>query len=425
MTYQNTLTFAQELDAQDPLKDFRQEFIIPKENGKEIIYLCGNSLGLQPKATQGILQEQLNNWAEHAVEGHFKGNTPWMTYHKVVRESLAKIVGAKPIEVSAMNTLSVNLHLLMVSFYRPTQQRYKIIVEASAFPSDQYAFETQVKHHGFNTDDAIIEIAPRAGEYTLRTEDILKTIADNKDSLALVLMGGVNYLSGQFFDLLAITKAAHAAGAFCGFDLAHTAGNIPLQLHDWDVDFAAWCSYKYLNSSPGGVSGIYVHEKHSVANTAATPRFAGWWGYEESTRFKMAKGFKPEPGADGWGLSNAPVLLVAAHRASLDLFDKAGMDRLRAKSQLMTGYLEFIINEVNTKAGKTIFNIITPTDKEARGCQLSIICGENGKAIFEKLTANGVIGDWREPNVMRFSPVPLYNSFTDIYNLGKILSSLP
>ncbi len=422
MTYQNTLSFAQELDAKDPLKHFRDEFIIPTENGKEIIYLCGNSLGLQPKSVQATLQQQLAHWANFAVEGHFKGDSPWMTYHKEVRDSLAKIVGAKPIEVSAMNSLTVNLHLLMVSFYRPTKTRYKILVEASAFPSDQYAFETQVQHHGFDPETTIIEVAPRAGEYTLRTEDILATINEHKDSLALVLMGGVNYLSGQFFDLPTITKAAHAAGAFCGFDLAHTAGNIPLKLHEWNVDFATWCSYKYLNSSPGGVSGIYVHEKHST--NAATPRFAGWWGYEEKTRFKMNKGFKPEPGADGWALSNAPVLLIAAHKAALQLFDKAGMEPLRAKSELLTGYLEFIINEANTKLGHERYRIITPKNKAERGCQLSIICAENGKAIFDTLTKNGVMGDWREPNVMRFSPVPMYNSFTDIYNLEKILSSL-
>lgn len=419
MQFQNTLAFAQSLDAQDSLSSFRSQFIIPKENGKEIIYLCGNSLGLQPKGTQKLIQEQLDHWAKYAVEGHFKGDQPWMTYHKIVRDSLAKLVGAKPIEVSAMNSLSVNLHLLMVSFYRPTQQRYKILMEASAFPSDQYAFESQVRHHGFDPETAIIEVKPREGEYTLRTDDILQEIEKHKDSLALVFMGGVNYLSGQFFDLPAITQASHAAGAYCGFDLAHTAGNIPLKLHEWNIDFAAWCSYKYLNASPGGISALYVHEKHSCDPT--TPRFAGWWGYEEKTRFKMIKGFQPEPGADGWGLSNAPVLLITALRASLDLFDEAGMDRLRAKSELLTGYLEFIINEANTRYGHEVYTIITPKNKAERGCQLSIICNENGKERFDKLTAQGIIGDWREPNVIRFSPVPFYNSFTDVFRIGEAL----
>lgn len=423
MQFQNNLSFAQELDQKDPLKAFRNEFLIPQENGKEIVYLCGNSLGLQPKATRDAINHQLDNWQEFAVEGHFKGDTPWMYYHSVVRESLAKIVGAKSSEVATMNSLSVNVHLLMASFYRPTKEKYKIIVEASAFPSDQYAFETQALHHGFDPEKAIIELKPREGEYTLRTEDILQTIELHKNELALVLMGGVNYLSGQFFDLKAITQKAHSVGAFCGFDLAHTVGNIPLQLHDWNVDFACWCSYKYLNSSPGGIAGIYVHEKHG--NDPKTPRLAGWWGYEEKTRFQMKKGFKPELGADGWALSNVPVLLVAAHKASLDLFDKAGMANLRAKSELLTAYLEFIITEINKEKGKELLQIITPSDPAARGCQLSTIFkGGNGKEVFEKLTANGIMGDWREPNVMRFSPVPMYNSFEDIYRFGKILSSL-
>lgn len=422
MNFLNTLNFAQELDSKDPLSSFRNEFIIPTENGKEVIYLCGNSLGLQPKATRDAVMEQLDNWGKYAVEGHFKSSTPWMPYHKIVRDDLARLVGAKPIEVAAMNTLTVNLHLLMVSFYRPTKKRFKIIVEASAFPSDQYAFESQARFHGYDPDEAIIEVKPRKGEYTLRTEDILSTIEQHQDSLALVLFGGVNYLSGQFFELEKITKAAHHAGAYCGFDLAHTAGNLPLKLHDWNVDFACWCSYKYLNSSPGGISGIFVHEKHGT--NPETPRFAGWWGYEEKTRFQMKKGFKPEPGADGWGLSNIPVLPLAAHKASLELFDKAGMDRLRTKSELLTGYLEYIIGEINKQVGHEQFQIITPKNPKERGCQLSIICKENGRELFEQLTKKGVMGDWREPNVLRFAPVPLYNSFSDIYNFGQILSSV-
>jgi kynureninase len=420
MIFENTLAFAQQLDANDPLKEFRSAFLFPQHEGKDAIYFCGNSLGLQPKATRDYILKQLDNWSAYGVEGHFKTDTPWMYYQKTTKDSLAKLIGAKPIEVVAMNQLTVNLHLLMVSFYRPTKVRYKIIMEGGAFPSDQYAMESQVRFHGFAPDDAIIELTPRDGEYTLRHEDILDAIEQHKDSLALVMMGGVNYYTGQFFPLKEITQKAHEAGAFCGFDLAHAMGNVPMELHDWEVDFAMWCSYKYLNSSPGGISGIYIHEKHST--NPDTPRFAGWWGYKEDIRFQMKKGYIPEPGAEGWQMSNVPVLTMAAHRAALDLFDEAGLSTLREKSLKLTAYMEYIVRETNKKIGFEKFNIITPLEPANRGAQLSIICKEGGKIVFDKLTEQGVIGDWREPEVLRFAPVPLYNSFEDVYHFGQILS---
>ncbi len=419
MQHSNTLAYAQNLDNNDPLKRFRNEFLIPKHQGKDVIYFCGNSLGLQPKKTKEYLLNQLDVWEEYGVEGHFKSDTPWMYYQKSTKDSLAKIVGAKPIEVVAMNQLTVNLHLMMVSFYKPTSKRYKIIMEGTAFPSDQYAIESQVKFHGFQPSDAIIELFPREGEYTLRHEDILNEIEKHGNELALVMMGGVNYYTGQFFPLKEITEKAHHVGAYCGFDLAHTCGNIPLQLHDWNVDFAVWCSYKYLNSSPGGISGIFIHEKHSI--NPETPRFAGWWGYKEETRFKMEKGFIPEPGAEGWQMSNVPILAMAAHRAALDLFDEAGIENLRTKSLLLTSYMQFVIEEANKKLGFEKYIIITPTDPNNRGCQISIICKEGGKQAFDQLVDKGVIGDWREPEVLRFAPVPLYNSFEDVYQFGQLL----
>lgn len=422
MNYERTLEFAQEADKNDPLKDFRKEFLIPHYNNKEIIYLCGNSLGLQPRSTRVYLEEQLRIWEELAVEGHFKSETPWMYYQRLVNPGLCKLTGGRPAEVVAMNNLTVNLHLMMVSFYRPTAERYKIIVEGGAFPSDQYAVESQAIHHGLDPEKVIIELLPRPGEYNLRTTDILDTIEKHRDSLALVLLGGVNYYTGQFFDLEQITAKAHECGAYAGFDLAHTIGNIPLELHKWNVDFGVWCSYKYLNSSPGGVAGAFIHERHG--NNPAIPRFAGWWGYEETTRFQMKKGFKPQPGAEGWQLSNVPILAVTAHRAALELFDRAGMQTLREKSKKLTAYLEFLIEEVNKETGTEMFKIITPADKDSRGCQLSVICKQNGRQIFDRLTENGIMGDWREPEVLRFSPVPLYNSFEDLYHFGTALSKI-
>ncbi len=420
MPYDNTLEYAQRKDQEDQLHHFRNHFLFPKHEGKQVIYFCGNSLGLQPKKTKDYVLEQLNNWEEYGVEGHFKSKTPWMYYQKTTKESLAKIVGAKPIEVVAMNQLTVNLHLMMVSFYRPTKERYKIIMEAGAFPSDQYAMESQVKHHGYNPDDAIVELMPREGEYLLRKEDILEVIEMHGDSVALVMLGGVNYYTGQLYPMKEITEKAHAVGAFCGFDLAHCAGNVPVYLHDWEVDFAVWCSYKYLNSSPGGISGIFVHEKHSM--NPETPRFAGWWGYKEDTRFLMKKGYIPEPGAEGWQLSNVPILQMAAHRASLDLFDEAGIENLRAKSIDLTGYMHFVIQEANKRIGREKYKIISPIYPDERGCQISIICKEGGKDAFDALTAKGIIGDWREPEVLRFAPVPLYNSFEDVWTFGQELN---
>lgn len=420
MKFENNIEFARLMDEKDPLRKFRNEFLFPQHEGKDAIYLCGNSLGLQPKKTREYILKQLDNWAEYGVEGHFKTETPWMYYQKMTKESLAKLIGAKPIEVVAMNQLTVNLHLMMLSFYRPTEKRYKIIMEGTAFPSDQYAMESQVKFHGYKPEEAIVELMPREGEYTLRSEDILATIEEHKDSLALVLMGGVNYYTGQFFNLEEITKKAHECGALCGFDLAHAMGNIPMELHLWNVDFAMWCSYKYMNSSPGGISGIYIHEKHST--NLDTPRLSGWWGYKEETRFLMKKGFIPEPGAEGWQMSNVPVLTMAAHRAALDLFDEAGFPAMREKSISLTAYMEYIIREANKKLGFEKFIIITPSDPTSRGAQLSIICKDGGKKVFDELTSKGIIGDWREPEVLRFAPVPLYNSFEDVFRFGEILA---
>lgn len=420
MNFENNLAFAQALDQADPLRDLRQDFLFPQQNGKPFIYLCGNSLGLQPMAARQVLEEQLNNWQNFAVEGWFEGETPWMFYHKELKKMMAPIVGASAAEVCPMNTLTVNLHLLMVSFYRPKANRFKIIMEAGAFPSDQYAIESQVRFHGYDPADAIIEVAPKEGEYTLRTEDITAAIAENGDEVALVLFGGVNYFTGQWFDMEAITKAGHAAGAVVGFDLAHAAGNVPLQLHDWDIDFACWCSYKYQNAGPGGISGIFVHEKH-FSDTKLN-RFAGWWGYQEQQRFKMEKGFVPEAGADGWQVSCTQVMPMALYYAALQSFKKAGfITPLRNKSKTLSGYLFMIINEINKALGDEQYKIITPLTQADRGAQVSIIAKQKGKEVFEQLVANNVLGDWREPNVIRLSPVPLYNSYEDVFTAGTLL----
>ena len=418
MSQEFSLEYARALDAQDALKAFRDQFYFPKHNGKEVIYFTGNSLGLQPKTVASYIQQELDDWANLGVEGHFHAKHPWMPYHEFFTKQLADLVGAKETEVVAMNQLTVNIHLLMASFYRPTKERYKIICEAKAFPSDQYALETQVRHHGLNPEDAIIEVHPREGEYLIREEDIIQTIQQHTDSLALVFWGGVNYYSGQLFDMQAITKAAHAVGAYAGFDLAHAAGNVRLQLHDWNADFATWCSYKYLNSGPGGVSGIYIHEKH--ATNTNMPRFAGWWGHEKHTRFLMEKGFRAIPTAEGWQLSNAPVLSMAAHKASLDIFEKAGWDRLHAKRKKLSVYLHQVMSVVNASFKEPVLKVITPDDPSKRGCQLSMLMLKDGKKIFNALTEQGVIADWREPNVIRIAPVPLYNSFEDIYRFAVI-----
>lgn len=420
MKFENSLSFAQGLDNSDSLKAFRSEFFIPTHHGKSALYFTGNSLGLQPKSAEDAIKTELEDWRNLAVEGHFHGKNPWFHYHKFLTDNAAKIVGAKPIEVVVMNQLTSNLHFLFVSFYRPTKEKYKIIMEAGAFPSDMYLVESQVKFHGFNPNDAIIEVQPRAGEHYLRHEDIIKTIEDNKASVALVFFSGVQYYTGQAFNIEAITAKAHAVGAIAGFDLAHAAGNIELKLHDWDVDFAAWCSYKYLNSGPGSVAGAFVHERY--ANNPELPRFAGWWGHNEEERFKMLKGYQPESGAAGWQLSNAPVLSMAVHKASLEIFSRAGMNQLVEKSKLLNAYLEFVIDQAIKNNVHLKLEIITPQAPE-RGCQISMLTNENGKVLFDYLTENGVIADWRNPNVIRMAPVPLYNSFEDVFQFGQILQS--
>ncbi|MBC9932741.1 kynureninase [Chitinophaga qingshengii] len=423
MFFENNLAFAQSLDQQDPLHPLRDEFLLPSQHGAPVIYMCGNSLGLQPKSARQYMDEQLNNWAHLAVEGWFEGKTPWMFYHKELKGLMAAIVGASAAEVCPMNTLTVNLHLLMVSFYRPTATRFKIIMEAGAFPSDQYAVESQVRFHGYDPKTAIIEVAPRSGEDTLRTEDILATITRHDGEVALVLFGGINYFTGQFFDMPAITKAGHAAGAIVGFDLAHAAGNVPLELHNWGVDFACWCSYKYQNAGPGGISGIFVHEKHFP--DTSLDRFAGWWGYQEQTRFRMQKGFIPEAGADGWQVSCTQVIPMSLYHASLKIFEKAGfMAPLRQKSQALTAYLQFLIEAINKDLGFEQYKIITPVSESARGAQLSIIAQHKAKEIFQALVAHNVLGDWREPNVIRLSPVPLYNSFEDVFHTAARLREI-
>lgn len=421
MKFENSLSFAQEMDQKDPLNKFRSEFIFPQHNGEDVVYFTGNSLGLQPKRAKAAIDQELDDWGKHGVEGHFHAKNPWFSYHELFQSALAKIVGAKKeSEVVPMNTLTTNLHLLMVSFYRPEGNRYKILCEGKAFPSDQYALETQVKYHGYNPDDAIIELHPREGEHTIREEDVSKIIKEHVNEIALIMIGGVNYYTGQVFDMKKITKEGHDAGAIVGWDLAHAAGNIPLQLHDWGVDFAAWCSYKYMNSGPGSISGIFVHEKHESADLH---RFAGWWGNDPESRFLMEKGFKPAKGAAAWQLSNAPVLAMAVHKASLDIFMEAGLENLREKSKVLTDYLGFILKDISDRSEAVTMEIITPMDHESRGCQISVLCHGQGRQLFDTLMENGVIVDWREPNVIRMAPVPLYNSFTDIYRFGKILEN--
>jgi kynureninase len=372
--YQANLAYAQSLDQTDILFPFRERFHFPKHGANDALYFCGNSLGLQPKSVAYLMEQELQDWAKYGVEGHFQAKMPWFSYHHFFNERLAKIVGAEKDEVVAANTLSVNLHLLMLSFYRPTQQRYKIIMEAGAFPSDQYAVETQIRMYGRDPEEAIIEIGPRPGSYTIDEADITNAIVLAGDSLALVMFGGVNYYTGQYFNIQEIAAAAHSVGAYAGFDLAHAVGNIPMQLHDWDVDFACWCSYKYLNSGPGGVGGIFVHEKHG--NNPDFFRLAGWWGNDETTRFKMEKGFTPQKGAAGWQMSNAPVFNMVAHNASLDIFDKAGIAALREKSERLTRYLEFLLKHLTQQP----FEIITPADPSKRGCQLSLLFKQGGSS---------------------------------------------
>jgi kynureninase len=419
MNYLATREFAREQDGLDPLKGYRDKFHFPDFGRDKSIYLTGHSLGLQPRTAREAIEIELDDWARLGVEGHFEGRNPWYSYHELLSEPMASIVGAKPSEVVCMNSLTTNLHLMFVSFYRPTDSRYKIISEGRMFPSDRYLLETQTRFHGYDPDDAIIEISPRDGEGVIREEDILAAINEHADELALVFFGGVNYLTGQLFDMSKITAAAHAVGAIAGFDLAHAAGNVPLSLHDWDVDFAAWCSYKYLNSGPGNVGAIFVHEKHG--EDFNLPRFGGWWGHDKNTRFKMESGFKPMPGAEGWQLSNAPIFGMAVMKSSLEIFTEAGMLALRQKSEKLTGYLEFIINELATDFSDAGISIITSPVARERGSQLSLNIAGRDREFFDKMTARGVIADFREPCIIRLAPVPLYNSFEDVYSCGEVL----
>ena len=422
MTFENTLAFAQQQDQQDDLSIYREQFHHPVINGKQVLYFTGNSLGLQPKAAKAYVNAELDDWAKWGVEGHFHAENPWVSYHELLTPASANIVGAKPSEVVCMNSLTTNLHLLFVSFYRPTKQRYKIISEAKMFPSDRYLLETQVQHHGFEPDDAIIEVAPRQGEHLIREEDILAAINEYKDELALVFFGGVNYFTGQLFDMKKLTEAAHQAGALAGFDLAHAAGNVPLALHEWNVDFAAWCTYKYLNGSAGNVGAIFVHERHG--ENTELPRFGGWWGHNKERRFLMENHFEPMAGAEGWQLSNAPIMGMAVLKASLDMFNSVGMDKLRAKSLTLTAYLEYVFNQVLAQFSTIHLEIITPTDPTQRGCQLSVKLIGTDKTFFKALTEAGVIADFREPDVIRLAPTPLYNNYEDIYHFGQTLTTL-
>jgi len=407
--------FAEQADKADSLSYLKKEFHFPKHNGSDVIYFCGNSLGLQPLSVEPAMALELDSWKELAIGGYFKGPNPWLYYQDYCRSSLAAIAGCHEEEVTVMNALTVNLHLLMLSFYRPTPERFKIIMEAGAFPSDQYAVETLVKHFGLDPSTAIVEIAPRENEKTLRTEDIVKVITEEGQTLAMVLFGGINYYTGQLFDIRSITEAAHSVNAVAGFDLAHVAGNVPLQLHDWNVDFAAWCSYKYLNAGPGAVGGVFVHEKHAA--DTATPRLAGWWGNDEKTRFKMEKGFIPKPNAGGWNVSTAQVFNTVCLKASLELFAKAGIQNLRAKSITLTGYLEYLLHQLPNLR----FEIITPAEPESRGAQLSLYFKEKGKEIHDKMIDSGIIVDYREPGVIRVAPSPMYCSFGDVYRFYEIL----
>ncbi|MFY0603558.1 MAG: kynureninase [Flavobacteriaceae bacterium] len=419
MKYLNTIDYAKQLDQEDPLSYLRNEFHIPKDKqGNDWLYFTGNSLGLQPKTTQKYIQQELDDWANYGVEGHFEAANPWMPYHEFLTENMAAIVGAKPIEVVIMNTLTTNLHLLMVSFYQPTKTKYKIVIESDAFPSDRYAVQSQLEFHGFDANEGLVEWKPRTGEELVRIEDLEAILDAQGDEIALLLIGGVNYYTGQYLDLKRIAEIGHAKNCMVGIDLAHGAGNIKPNLHDSGVDFAAWCTYKYLNSGPGSLAGLFVHEKH--AHTKNLPRFAGWWNHNKETRFNMRQPFDVMSGAEGWQLSNPPILSMAAIKASLDLFAKIGMDALREKSEKLTGYFEFLINEIDSDDIK----IITPSNPKERGCQLSIQVQNADKSLHTKLTENNVITDWREPDVIRCAPVPMYNSFEDVYRMVAILKEL-
>lgn len=419
--FENNLNYAQQQDQEDSLKNYREKFLIPtNSDGDELIYLCGNSLGLQPKKTSEYLQQELNDWAKFGVEGHTDAKNPWLPYHEFLTNSMAKIVGAKPNEVVIMNSLTANLHFMMVSFYQPTKTKYKIVIESDAFPSDKYAVESQIKFHGFDPSDGLILWKPREGEELCRFEDLEKIMSEQGDEIALLMIGNTNYYSGQSFPLKKITDLGHKHDSLVGFDLAHGVGNIQPNLHEVGADFAVWCTYKYLNSGPGSLGGCFVHERH--ADNQDLNRFAGWWGHNKETRFNMRHDFDALSGAEGWQLSNPAILSMAAIRASLDIFEEAGFDNIINKSKKLTGYLEFLIGELNDNR----INIITPNNPEERGCQLSIQVKSADKNLHTQLTKSGVISDWREPDVIRVAPAPLYNSFEDVYKfiqqLKKVLN---
>ncbi|NNF34900.1 MAG: kynureninase [Saprospiraceae bacterium] len=417
--YSTGIEEAERLDREDQLSHFREQFHFPKgENGEDLIYLCGNSLGLQPKGAQDKVMKEMRDWKELGVKGHFTGTTPWTTFHELVNQPMADIVGAKPEEVVVMNTLTVNLHLMMVSFYRPTENRYKILMEKEAFPSDKYAVQSQLKFHGYGIDDGIIEIEARDGEKSIRLEDLLDIVDKRGDEIALIILGNPNYFTGEVFDMKAITEAGHKKGCMVGFDCAHGAGNIILNLHNTGADFAVWCTYKYMNSGPGSLGGVFVHERHLKDNDI--PKLAGWWGQDKARRFLMEDEFHPSPTVESWQMSNAPILSFAPMIASVELFSEAGMHKLRSKAIQLTSYLEFLINSLNQPA----ISIITPEDPQKRGCQLSIRIKDGDKKIYHKIRESGVILDWREPNIIRAAPTPLYNSYRDVYEFIKRLNGI-
>ncbi|GGX21443.1 kynureninase [Aquimarina muelleri] len=414
-----SLEYAKELDKKDKISYYRNQFHIPKDkDGKDWIYMCGNSLGLQPKTTQQYIQQELNDWANFGVEGHFEAKNPWMPYHEFLTDAMAKVVGANPLEVVIMNTLTTNLHLLMVSFYQPTKTKYKIVIESDAFPSDRYAVESQLHFHGFDPKEGLIEWKPRKGEELLHIDDLEEILDHQGDEIALLLIGGLNYYTGQYLDIKKIADLGHAKECMVGIDLAHGVGNIQPKLHDSGVDFAAWCTYKYLNSGPGSLGGLFVHEKH--AYNKDLKRFAGWWSHNKKTRFNMRQEFDVMPGAEGYQLSNPPILSMAAIKASLDIFNEVGMDTLRKKSIALTGYFEFLIHQIDTDRIK----IITPDNPEERGCQLSIQVKNADKSLHQKLTDHHIITDWREPDVIRCAPTPLYNSFEDVFKMTEVLKTV-
>jgi len=417
--YKIGLDFAKQLDQKDELSKYRNQFHIPKDkHGNDLIYMTGNSLGLQPKATKEYIHQELEDWANLGVEGHTEAKNPWLPYHEFLTESMAKIVGAKPIEVVVMNTLTTNLHLMMVSFYKPTKSRYKILIESDAFPSDKYAVESQLRHHGFDDKEGLILWKPRKGEELLQYEDLETIMQTQGNKIALIMIGGVNYYTGQFFDLKRIATLGHKHGCMVGFDCAHGAGNVELHLHDSGADFAIWCTYKYLNSGPGSLAGCFVHERHAY-NKDLT-RFTGWWSHNKQTRFNMRLEFDVLPGAEGWQLSNPPILSMAAIKASLDIFNKVGFEKLVEKSKMLTGYFEFLLSQL----GEDTIKIITPSNPNERGCQLSIQVKNADKTLHHKLTKEGVISDWREPDVIRCAPAPLYNSFQDVFQMVEKLKKI-